>query len=234
MVRESKDEYLAKIKDRYRHANRKGKKRILDEFCEVCGHHRKHAIRLLNKDGRRKRKKPGRPSQYGPEEIRVFESIWLSSNRPCASRLVGMVSLWLPYYEIIHGDLDESCKEKLLAVKARTLDRLLHHVREKHGTRGLSGTKSGSYLKHSIPIKISHFDVKEPGFMQADTVAHCGESLEGQFVWSLTFTDVFTGWTENGMFLLRLHGAAQGRVMTTRMLNKRTTLMSGSFLAMAE
>jgi hypothetical protein len=198
MVSRSKDEYLAKIKDRYRHAGCKGKGRILDEFCAVCGHHRKHAIRLLNKDGRQKKKKPGRPSKYGPEEIRVLDNIWLSSNRPCASRLVGMIPLWLPHYEKDHGDLDELVKEKLLTVKPRTLDRLLHYVRQKHGTRGLSGTKSGSYLKHSIPIKITHYDVKEPGFIQADTVAHCGGSLEGEFAWSLTFTDVFTGWTENG------------------------------------
>jgi len=198
MVSQSKNEYLAKIKDRYRHANRKGKERILDEFCEVCGHHRKHAIRLLNKDGRKKQKKPGRPSKYGPEEIQVLESIWLSSNRPCASRLAGMTSLWLPHYETTRGDLDGSLREKLLAIKPRTLDRLLHHVRKKHGTRGLSGTTPGSYLKHSIPIKISHCDVKEPGFIQADTVAHCGGFLDGEFVWSLTFTDVFTGWTENG------------------------------------
>ena len=52
MVGQSKREYRARIKDRYRHAGRKGKSRILDEFCAVCGHHRKHAIRLLSKDGR--------------------------------------------------------------------------------------------------------------------------------------------------------------------------------------
>ena len=60
MVNQSKREYLARIKDRYRHVGRHGKARILDEFCAVCGHHRKHAIRLLNADGRTRRKKPGR------------------------------------------------------------------------------------------------------------------------------------------------------------------------------
>ncbi len=55
MVSQSKQEYLARIKDRYRKAGRSGKSRILDEFCEVCGHHRKHAIRLLRSDGRRKK-----------------------------------------------------------------------------------------------------------------------------------------------------------------------------------
>jgi hypothetical protein len=198
MVSQSKREYLARIKDRYRHAGRQGKARILDEFCEVCGHHRKHAIRLLNADGRTRRNKPGRPSPYGPDELRVPEDIWLNADRPCAARLVGMIRLWLPFYEKHHGDLEASCREKLSAVKARTLDRLLRPARRRHGSRGLSGTRPGDYLKSSIPIKISHNDVTQPGFIQADTVAHCGGSLEGDFVWSLTFTDIFSGWTLNG------------------------------------
>ena len=198
MVSQSKKDYLAKIKDRYRHARRRGKSRILDEFCEVCGHHRKHAIRLLRSDARTMKKKPGRPSKYGPEVIRVFEDIWLNSDMPCSARLVGILSLWLPHYENKYGYLDESLRAKVLTIKARTLDRILGVVRKKHGYRGMTGTRPGSYLKSNIPIKVSHNDVTEPGFMQADTVAHCGGSLEGDFVWSLTLTDVLTGWTENG------------------------------------
>lgn len=198
MVIQSKREYLAKIKDRYRHASRRGKARILDEFCAVCGHHRKHAIRLLRCDGRTKKKKPGRPGKYGPEEIRVLEDIWLSADRPCSSRLVGMIPLWLPFYEKRAGDLEEASREKLLKARPRTLDRVLHAVRKNHGFRGLSGTRLGVYLSSRIPVKISHKDVVEPGFIQADTVAHCGGTLEGDFVWSLTCTDIFTGWTENG------------------------------------
>lgn len=198
MVSQSKREYLARIKDRYRHANRQGKARILEEFCAVCGYHRKHAIRLLNADGRCCRKKPGRPSAYGPDEIRVLEDIWLAADRPCAARLVGMISLWLPFHEKRHAYLEATCRERLLAIRPRTLDRLLRHARKKHGSRGLSGTRHGDYLKNTIPIKISHEDVTQPGFIQADTVAHCGNSMDGEFVWSLTFTDIFSGWTENG------------------------------------
>ena len=197
MVSRSKKDYLARIKDRYRHARRKHKKVILDEFCAVCGHHRKHAIRLLNADGRKRHKKPGRPPKYGQEEIRVLEDIWLNADRPCSSRLVGMIPLWLPHYEKQYGDLEASTRQKLYNAKPRTLDRLLKPVRKKHGGKGLSGTKAGQYLKNSIPIKISHADVNEPGWMQADTVAHCGSSLEGNFVWSLTFTDIYSGWTCN-------------------------------------
>jgi hypothetical protein len=198
MVAQSKKEYLGRIRDRYRHAGKRGKSRILDEFCEVCGHHRKHAIRLLGLDGRKRRKKPGRPSRYTAEDIRVLEEIWLHADRPCSSRLVGMIGLWLPFYEKRHGDLEESARKKLLNAKPRTLDRVLRATRKKHGSRGLSGTRHGNYLKNSIPIKISHADVNEPGYIQADTVAHCGGSLEGDFVWSLTFTDIMTGWTVNG------------------------------------
>ncbi len=198
MVSETKKEYLAKIKDRYRHAHKKGKTHILDEFCEVCGHHRKHAIRILNSDGRTRKKKPGRPSKYGSEVIIVLENIWLNADRPCSVRLIGMIPLWLPYYEKQYGYLDETTKNKVLTIKARTLDRALRNARKKHGSRGLSGTKPGTYLKDKIPIKINHSNVSEPGFIQADTVAHCGGSLEGSFVWTLTFTDIFTGWTENG------------------------------------
>jgi hypothetical protein len=198
MVGQSKREYLARIKDRYRHASRKAKKWILDEFCAVCGHHRKHAIRLLRADGRTRKKKPGRPCQYGPADIQILEDVWLAADRPCSTRLVGMLPLWLPFYEKRQGDLEASHRQKLLRIRPRTLDRLLRTVRKKHGSRGLSGTRHGEYLKHEIPIKIRHDDVTGPGCIQADTVAHCGGSLGGNFVWSLTFTDVFSGWTENG------------------------------------
>jgi len=198
MVAKSRREYLAKIRDRYRHAVRRGKTRILDEFCAICGHHRKHAIRLLRRDGRKGKKKPGRQRRYGPEDIRVLEDIWLNADRPCSSRLVGMLPLWLPFYENRNGHLEETVKKKLLDAKARTLDRVLGPTRRRHGSRGLSGTRHGNYLKNTIPIKISHDDVDEPGFIQCDTVAHCGGSLEGEFIWSLTFTDIMTGWTENG------------------------------------
>jgi len=198
MTTQSKRDYLAKIKDRYRHAGRKGKTCILDEFCKVCEHHRKHAIRLLSQDGRKKHKKPGRPTKYWAEEIRVLESIWESSGYPCSSRLVGMIPLWLCAYENEHGVLEDSVKENVLNSKPRTLDDILRGTRKKHGIRGLSGTRPGTYLKNSIPLKISHKDVAEPGYLQSDTVAHCGGSLDGSFIWSLTLTDIFTGWTENG------------------------------------
>lgn len=87
--------------------------------------------------------------------------------------------------------------DKLLSISAATIDRALKSVRVAYGRRGLSGTKPGTLLKNQIPIRTGFWDVTQPGFMEADTVAHCGNSLTGNFIWSLTMTDILTTWTEN-------------------------------------
>lgn len=197
MVQQSKREYLEAIRWRYQEAGRRGKRRILDEFCAVCGHHRKHAIRLLRVTRRPARRKPGRPPTYGEAEREVLEVIWLSANRPCSKRMHAIIPVWLPHYEREHGRLPGAVRDRLGGVSSRSLDRLLVPVRKKHGNRGKCGTRPGTLLKYQIPIKTEHADVHKPGVMEADTVAHCGTSLDGNFVWSLTLTDVFSGWTEN-------------------------------------
>ena len=76
------------------------------------------------------------------------------------------------------------------------MDRLLESLRAGAGKRDLSGTKPGTLLKKQIPIQAGIWDLAQPGFMEADTVAHCGDSLAGDFAWSLTMTGICTGWTE--------------------------------------
>jgi hypothetical protein len=93
--------------------------------------------------------------------------------------------------------LTPETQHRLLSVSAATIDRLLKPVRVVHGRKGLSGTRPGTLLKNQIPIRTHFWDVSQPGFMEADTVAHCGNSLAGSFIWSLTMTDIHTTWTEN-------------------------------------
>lgn len=62
--------------------------------------------------------------------------------------------------------------------------------------RGISTTDP--VLKHQIPIKLLDSEIKEPGFIESDTVSHCAENPAGNFVSSLTMTDLFSGWTANG------------------------------------
>lgn len=198
MCQNDKRVYLYAIKDRYHKANKKEKSIILQEFCEVCGYNRKYAIRLLNTKSRIKpKKKPGSKTIYHTEEfIEALKNIWIATDYICSKRLKSAISLWLPYYESYHSAISDQTKQHLLKVSPATIDRVLKPMRIL-SKRGRCGTKPGTILKNKIPIKTDNWDIDRPGFMEADTVAHCGTSLEGDFIWSLTMTDIHTGWTEN-------------------------------------
>ena len=191
--------YLINLKMRYVEADRKGKSQILNEFCGTSGLHRKHVIRLLKKPPIKPSKKPpGRVKQYLPERLLTpLKQIWMATDQMCGKRLKVAIPLWLPHYAEAYGALDEDIKDMLLKMSAATIDRLLMPIRSKYPRR-LSGTKPGTLLRKQIPIKTDQWDEDRPGFVEGDTVAHCGTTLLGNFIWSLTITDIFSGWTENG------------------------------------
>ena len=196
MGKREKQAYLEAIRNRYHKAKRADKGKILDEFCSVCGYQRKYAIRLLSGRPTKMARRAGRPSQYDePALTTVLRKLWLATDQMCSKRLVVAIPLWLPHYEASFGTLGEPVRAKLMRISAASIDRLLKPVRTQHPKR-LGGTKPGTLLKQQIPIRTAHWDISLPGFMEADTVAHCGNSLAGDFVWSLTLSDILTGWTE--------------------------------------
>lgn len=196
----SKREYLEAIVVRYKRARRKQKATILDEFCETCGYHRKHAIRLLRGFKRYTKpaaKKKGRPSPYDKKSLlKPLRRIWLCANLPCSKRLKAILPLWVPGYEEHYGTLPCKTKNDLLAISPSTMDRLLKPVKVTYKGRGRTTTKPGTLLKTHIPIKTNQWDETRPGFLEADTVAHCGTSMAGSFVFTLDCVDIATGWTE--------------------------------------
>ncbi len=199
MGKNERHAYLKAIRSRYRRAGNKTKVTILNEFCAVCGYHRKYAIRLLNQRGKLKTKqRAGRKPIYAaPEFLTALKCIWFASDQMCSKKLKAAIPLWLPFYETRYKALSQATQDQLLTISAATIDRLLKRVRVAYGRKGLGGTRPGSLLKNQIPIRTGFWDVSQPGFMEADTVAHCGNSLAGDFVWSLTMTDILTTWTEN-------------------------------------
>ena len=104
------------------------------------------------------------------------------------------LALWLTHYSSAYEALDSAIYEGLLSISAATIDRLLASSRVK--CKRFCGTKPGSILKKHIKIKTDQWDEERPGFFEADTVAHCGTSLTGSFAWSITMTDIASGWTE--------------------------------------
>lgn len=188
------------MRERYRHRGREGRSRLLDEVCAVCGYERKYAMKVLGGRreiaGRRGLKRGGSQQRYGAAEREVIKTIWLAAEQPCGKRLKEALGLWLPHYEKEHGELLAKLREQILEASAATLDRLLAPCRASLGGRGRCGTRPGTLLRRLIPIRTEHWDVAGPGYIEADTVAHCGESMSGEFCWSLTATDVHTQWTE--------------------------------------
>jgi hypothetical protein len=197
MSQELKKESLPKLRARYARRSREGKSLMLDEICEDYDYERKYAIKLLGDSlpepvghGH-----PGRVPQYDLIEP-IARQMWLASEQPCGKRLVPILRQWLPYYERRFGGVSPAQRKLLRKVSAATLDRLLARSRLEHPQRGRCGTKPGSLLKTQIPIRTGTWDLTQPGYLEADSVAHCGASLAGDFIWSLTFTDIFSGWTE--------------------------------------
>lgn len=195
----AKREYLAKIHGRYQRAGRPHKSRILDEFCANCGYHRKAALRLLHRplaNGAPKR--PGPKRTYEPAEVLpVLKAVWLASEQLCSKLLQAALAEWLEHYERRFAPLPEAFRKKLLGISPAQIDRLLRPVRVRHPRKGLSTTRPGTLLRRQVPTRGGPPDTSRPGSVEADTVAHCGESTAGDYVNSLTFTELFSGWTEN-------------------------------------
>jgi len=192
-----RNQQLEKFRGRYRQRGKEGKSRLLDEFCEHYEYERKYAIKLLrgaSGPGLLKKSPPGPPPKYEALS-EVVTHIWKAAEQLCGKRLVEALPLWLPHYEKHYGKLLPRQKKLLHQVSAATLDRLLAEQKAER-SRGLGGTKPGKLLRHQLPIQGEVWNEQRVGFMEADSVAHCGGSLAGDFIWSLTYTDLACTWTE--------------------------------------
>ena len=203
MSRSTRDEYLEKMRCRYRrYTGKLARSRLLDEFCEVTGHERKYATKLLS--GRRgppvgagcTPSRGGRPAIYDAEVTGVLHEIWRHSEQPCGKRLKPMLGTWLPFYERRYGVLPAKTRDGVLSISAAQIDRVLAPRKVGAGIVNRRTPKAHAAIKALVPVRAECWDAREPGWIEADTVAHCGGDMGGRFLWSLTATDIFSGWTE--------------------------------------
>ena len=193
-----KRKYFQRVSRRYHESSKCKKGKILDEFCLIFEFKRNYAIRLLNQGYKRRRKSTGGASKYqSPDFLRVLKKLWWLSEWQCGKLLKYSIPRVLQSYERRHGVVaDSELRAKLIAISAASIDRVLEPYRSQR-RKGKSLTKPGSIKRNQIPISIEVWDTTIPGFVEADTVAHCGESGKGPFVSTLTVTDIATHWTEN-------------------------------------
>jgi hypothetical protein len=193
----TRKEVLKKMRWRYRSAGREHKKQLLDQAQEMFGYHRKAAIRALRAHTvvHGPRIITGRPVTYAAETLLPWlKPIWKATDYACGRRLVAMLPEWIPAYEQHERSMPGEVREKLLSVSARTLDRLLEPLRV--GGSGRSLTRPGTLLRQQIPIRGSVWEEGKAGWLEVDTVALCGGSVAGEFVWMLDGVDYATTWVE--------------------------------------
>jgi hypothetical protein len=193
MTRGSIQEYTEAVRGRYLGAAKKEKGRILDEFTQVTGYHRKAAVRLLRRGkSPRSVKHRGRPRGYGPEVAEALKLAWEATDRLCSKRL----HPFLPELVNVlrrHGErtMTAETQAQLCRMSPATIDRLLCPWRRLGGRRPFTTTKPGSLLKRSIPIRtFADWQEDRPGFVEVDLVHHCGEITQGFYLTTLSTVDV--------------------------------------------
>ena len=187
------DSNAAKYRKAY---SRKAKSELLKQLMELTGYKSsKSIIRYYSRARKRKRvKKRGRLPKLQPCDIELIKAIWLKSDQPCGKRLHSMLPTWLKAYAKRH-EIDEETQSRILSVSPATLDRVLSDCKVDDIHK--ANKQSIGALKQSIPIIDATRKIDVPGHLYADTVAHCGDSTRGSFVWTLTVTDDLTLWTLN-------------------------------------
>jgi hypothetical protein len=193
----TRQEVLKKLRRRYERAGAEHKRKLLDQAQELLGYHRKAAIRSL----RAPMVEPalriisGRPVSYEPRVLLPWlRPIWQATDYACGRRLAAMLPEWVPAYEQHERRMPGEVREKLLTASGRTLDRLLEPLRGQGAGRSL--TRPGTLLRHQIPIRGSVWEEGKAGWLEVDTVALCGGSVAGEFVWMLDGVDYATTWVE--------------------------------------
>lgn len=196
-----------KLRDQYRRASKAGKGRILDRVIATIGMGRSTARRMLAgprlpAPAEQVDRRTLRARGFSDDARSLLTHVWVLMGMPCGKYLVVMLDTWMPLLDAA-GDLDgpfatDAARVELAAMSAATVDRYLRPLRARLRLKGISTTKPAPRLRNSITVRACGAGTPDaPGVIEADTVAHCGPTLAGEFARTVTMTDLVTGWTEN-------------------------------------
>jgi hypothetical protein len=211
---------------RYQKASKNEKKALLDEFTKLTGYHRKSAVRLLCAkevkevlvyiNGKPVKLKPQkkRPANrkgkmlYSDEVVKALRILWMFFWYKCGKILAPLMRQQMAYIAQWPAfGITEETAEKLVKISPATIDRYLKKDKAAMKLKSKSLTKPAGSLKSRIPVRTfySREERKTPGFWQIDTVHHCGHFTSGQYLHTLTATDIASGWIELRPLLNNAH-----------------------------
>jgi hypothetical protein len=181
--------------------DRKERGRLTKELSELLSIHEKsvgRAMRRLQKSSKTKKESRGRPIYYGKDVDSAIFEIWEVMDKPCAENMHSAIEEHVRYFvkdkKWRYGD---ETTGKLCAISIGTLKNRIAYLREKYDTKRGKTTTVSSPLKGMIAIRKSHTWVNlPPGYVQTDSVVHCGDLLSGDVVYSVGCVDFATYWSE--------------------------------------
>ena len=195
----TRKELIHAVGARYRGASRSEKQKILDEFVALTGCHRKHAIRTLSCERAADVEAKARNRVYDEATRQALILLWEAADRVCGKRLKALVPMLIDAMER-HGhlDLDPIIKDKVLAISAATIDRMLAGTRLQIDGQRKRRKGVGAAIRRSIPVRtFADWGDPPPGFFEMDMVEHYnGPKIDGDYLHTLVLTDIASGWTE--------------------------------------
>lgn len=198
--------FIEMFRGRYGRSGKKSCGQILDEVSEALGIGRRQARRLMGAriPGRpRNPHRRGRPSKYGTPEFQgALKLMWGTMRYMCSRHMRAGMAEWLRAVEEDRGAFPKDIREKLVSISAATIDRILKPYK---ALKGKSLTRSGGF-RDEIPIQENIWSEQRPGFIEADTVHHCGGSTFGEYLSTLNSVDIATVWTETRAVFGRASG----------------------------
>ena len=194
MSKSSRQDYLNRMRARYeRTQSRKEKSLMITEFCAMTGYEKKHSLKLLQGKrpgpGRMLARRGRRGKTYGDKEREILKAVWLEAEQPCGKRMRAVLDLWLEAWQKHRGAVAPAVLAKLQKTSPAAIDRLLR--RHKAGPP-IGRPKAHASVRAQVPLRDRAATGSEPGWVQADTVFHCGESTAGCFACGLLVVDTFS------------------------------------------
>jgi hypothetical protein len=181
--------------------NREKRGILIRELSKILSIHPKsvgRSMRRLQLKDKSAKEKRGREVYYGKDVNSAIEKIWKEMEYPCGENMHPAIGNYITYF-IIDKDWNfgDITTGKLRAINLGTLKLRIKAMRKKKGLgHGKSATVS-SPLKGMIPIRKSHtWTNLPPGYVQVDSVVHCGDILTGDVIYSVGAVDFATYWSE--------------------------------------